>query len=104
MVVETRPPRHACNRQQVHRESGAVAPAALLRCSRLPQGVPHMYVGLREASFRAVGSACSAEAGKNGYRFGFWSTTPISAKRRHAAAQNGLVRGLARRQRSGHLQ
>ena len=55
-----------------------------------------MYVGLREASFRAVGSACSAEAGKNGHRFGFWSTTPISAKNRQTASLNGLARGLAR--------
>ena len=63
-----------------------------------------MYVGLHEASFYAVGLACGAELGKNGYRFGFWSTTPISAKRRHAAAQNGLGRGLARHQRSGQPQ
>ena len=63
-----------------------------------------MYVGLHEASFSAVGSACSAEAKKNGYRFGFWSTTPISAKRYHAAAQNGLGRGLARHQRPGQPQ
>ena len=63
-----------------------------------------MYVGLRKASFSAVGSACSAEAGKNGYRFGFWSTTPISAKNGHIAAQKGLGRGLARHQRSGQPQ
>ena len=61
-----------------------------------------MYVGLREASVSAVGSACSAEAGKNGYRFGFWSTTPIFAKKRRTAVQNGLVRGLARWQPHGH--
>ena len=41
---------------------------------------------------------------ERGNRFGFWSTTPISAKRRHAAAQNGLGRGLARHQRSGQPQ
>eukprot|EP01043_Picozoa_sp_COSAG02_P039777 COSAG02_NODE_3165_length_7245_cov_27.485586_7_plen_187_part_00 len=53
-----------------------------------------MYVGLRKASFSAVGSACSAEAGKNGYRFEFWSTTPIFAKNGHTAAQNGLRASL----------
>ena len=63
-----------------------------------------MYVGLREASFNFAASVCSAEAEKNGYRFGFWSTTPIFTKNRPTAAQNGLVRGLARRQRPGHLQ
>jgi hypothetical protein len=64
-----------------------------------------MYVGLREASFSAVGSASGDGAGKNGYRnFGFRSTTPIFAENRHAATPNGLARGLARRQRSGHLQ
>ena len=63
-----------------------------------------MYVGLREVSCCAVTSDCSRDAGKNGYRFGFWSTTPIFAKKRHKAAQNGLGRGVARHQRSGHLQ
>ena len=63
-----------------------------------------MYVGLCEASRCAVTSVCSADPGKNCYRFGFWSTTPIFAKRRHTSAQNGLVRGLARRQWSGHPQ
>ena len=59
-----------------------------------------MYVGLLEVNFRAAALACDAAAEKNGYRFGFWSTTPIFAKWRHAAAQNGLRRGLARHQRS----
>ena len=55
-----------------------------------------MYVGLFGVNVHAVAPACDAEAGKNGYRFGFWSTTPISAKKRHTATQNGLARGLAR--------
>ena len=36
-----------------------------------------MYVDLREASVCAVTSVLGVEAEKNGYRFEFWSTTPI---------------------------
>ena len=43
---------------------------------RPSHSVPHMSVGLLEVSFPAVASVRTAEAGKNGYRFGFWSTTP----------------------------
>ena len=55
-----------------------------------------MYVDLHEASFCAVASVLSVEAEKNGYRFEFWSTTPIFAKSRWTATQNGVARGLAR--------
>ena len=60
-----------------------------------------MYVGLREVGCCAVASDSSADACKNGYRFGFWATTLILAKNRYIATQNGLVRGLARRRRFG---
>ena len=63
-----------------------------------------MYVGLHEVNFSAAFSACGEDAGKNGYRFGFRSTTPIFAKNRQTATQNGLVGGLARRQRSSQPQ
>ena len=75
-----------------------------LRCSQPPCSVPHMYVGLRKASVQTVASAKNVGPGKNGYRFGFWSTTPIFTKNRPTAAQNGLVRGLARGWRLGYPQ
>jgi hypothetical protein len=39
-----------------------------------------MCVRLLEANFPAVASACGAEAGGNGCRFGFWSTTRFFIK------------------------
>ena len=47
-----------------------------------------MYVDLHEASFCAVASVLSVEAEKNGYRFEFWSTTPIFSILRRNGREN----------------